>query len=111
MLICDECYHNKVCIDRANHTTAEKCRYYVPESKIQLIRHGRNIAKKNSKGELSSFTISLPEDKLVCSECGLTVRDISMHRIYPDEPFGVFLEFEIKYCPWCGARIDSEEND
>ena len=32
---CNNCYHNKVCIDGANNKTAESCKHYVPAADVQ----------------------------------------------------------------------------
>ena len=36
---CNNCYHNKVCIDSANYKNAENCRQYVSEKDVQEVRH------------------------------------------------------------------------
>lgn len=55
--------------------------------------HGKNITPMN------------PVDEFVCSECGFTMRDISGY----DSKEDVFYEYELQYCPACGAKMDLEE--
>lgn len=31
---CNNCYHKKICIDGANHKTAESCKHYVSEDDV-----------------------------------------------------------------------------
>lgn len=47
-------------------------------------------------------------DQFVCSNCGIELQD--WHRVEHDEDNGDMLyhHYEFKYCPNCGARIDSE---
>ncbi|MDY5704408.1 MAG: hypothetical protein SPK77_05575 [Lachnospiraceae bacterium] len=47
-------------------------------------------------------------DQFVCSNCGIELQD--WHRVERDEDGDiVFHEYEFKYCPNCGAKIESEE--
>ena len=34
---CNNCYHNKVCIDGANYKTAENCKHYVSTADVQEV--------------------------------------------------------------------------
>lgn len=34
---CNNCYHNKVCIDGANYKTAESCKHYVSAADVQEV--------------------------------------------------------------------------
>lgn len=47
-------------------------------------------------------------DQFVCSNCGIELQD--WHRVERDEDNGdvTYHEYEFKYCPNCGAKIDVE---
>lgn len=34
---CNNCYHNKVCIDGANYKTAKSCKHYVSAADVQEV--------------------------------------------------------------------------
>ena len=48
-------------------------------------------------------------DQFVCSNCGIELQD--WHRVERDEDDGdiTYHEYEFKYCPNCGAKIDVEK--
>ena len=47
-------------------------------------------------------------DQFVCSNCGIELQD--WHRVERDEDDDVtYHQYEFKYCPNCGARIDEYE--
>ena len=75
---CNSCYHNKICIDGANYKTAENCRHYIPAADVQEVRHG------HWKQRMSTLT------SVKCSECG------TCH------------EYDTRYCPYCGCRMDGD---
>ena len=43
---CNNCYHNKVCIDGANYKTAESCKHYVPEDFGESVFLSREEAER-----------------------------------------------------------------
>lgn len=45
-----------------------------------------------------------PVDGFTCSECGITIIDFREERV--DEDYNAsWYEYEIKYCPNCGAKV------
>ena len=67
-----------------------------PEEDVVEVMHGRNISKMH------------PVDEFICSECGLIMRDCSRYEIDEDAdpPDENCYEFEFRYCPRCGVKID-----
>ncbi len=63
------------------------------------VRHGCNI------------TIQHPVDEFVCSECKIHLKDYVRVEDYEDSGDITHHEYEIKYCPECGAKMDLEVND
>ena len=62
---------------------------------MQEVRHGKNITTMN------------PVDEFECSECGF-ICEIS-EKIYDDEyTFDCYREYNPKFCPQCGAKMDKE---
>ena len=45
-----------------------------------------------------------PTDGFTCSECGITIVDYVEERV-DDEYHATYHEYEIKYCPNCGAKV------
>ena len=66
-----------------------------PTADVRPERHGRNITEMN------------PVDEFVCSECGFIMRDTSGY----DEEEDVYYEFELRFCPKCGAKMDGKDNN
>lgn len=67
-----------------------------PTADVQEVRHGKNITKTR------------PTDEFICSECGYMNEDIT-EKVYNEDGDYYFLrEYQNKYCPNCGAKIDKE---
>ena len=65
-----------------------------PTADVVEVVHGENIS-----------TIH-PVDEFVCSECGIVLEGWT--RVVTDEDDGdlFYYEYEFKYCPNCGAKMD-----
>ena len=48
-----------------------------------------------------------PTDGFTCSECGITIVDYVEERV-DEECTATYYEYEIKYCPNCGAKVVEE---
>lgn len=66
------------------------------DTDVVEVRHGTNISEAH------------PVDEFICSECGLIVRDCCRYEIDEDAdpPDENCCEFEFRYCPRCGVKID-----
>ena len=62
------------------------------------VKHGENITKMH------------PTDEFICSECGLIMRDFEEIRV-DEENDECYYEFEFKYCPRCGAKMDGKDGE
>ncbi len=68
----------------------------VPVADVAEVRHGSNITEMH------------PVDEFICSECGFMCEDL-VEKIYDDEgDYFHYREYEFKYCPECGAKLDKE---
>ena len=56
-----------------------------------------------------NMTIKNTVDEFICSECGFHYEDVSETREDEDGEYSYKVEFETKYCPNCGARVEDEE--
>lgn len=71
------------------------------------------LENKIEDGQLKELRIcknetkSNPVDEFICSECGLIMQDYCKKRLDEDGD-EYFFEFEIKYCPCCGAKVVEE---
>lgn len=66
------------------------------EEDVQEVRHGKNITQIH------------PVDEFICSECGFMSEDL-IEKIYDEEgDYFYYREYEFKYCPNCGAKMDKE---
>ena len=65
-----------------------------PTADVIEVRHGENITEMH------------PVDEFICSECGLIARECHRYEIDPDDGDEICYEFEYRYCPRCGAKID-----
>ena len=62
------------------------------------VKHGENIGTLH------------PVDEFICSECGIVLEGWT--KVVTDEDDGeMFYEYEFKYCPNCGAKMDGERKD
>ena len=46
-----------------------------------------------------------PVDELICSECGLIMRELRGYEIDEDTNDESCYEFEFRYCPRCGRKV------
>lgn len=49
-----------------------------------------------------------PVDGFACSECGISLVDYVEERVDEEEYDTTYHEYEIKYCPNCGAKVVEE---
>lgn len=60
--------------------------------------------------ECENLTENHPVDEFICSECGLITRDNSRWEIDEDaDGDETQHEFEIRFCPRCGAKVKVKE--
>lgn len=69
-----------------------------PAADLAEVRHGKNITKM------------YPTEEFICSECGLIMRDFEEIRV-DEENDECHYEFEFKYCPHCGAKMDEKDGE
>ena len=68
------------------------------ESKLKELEKTRHFTCKNE-------TEINPVDEFICSNCGFITEDFSKLKIDEDNGERWLSEFEIKYCPNCGAKV------
>ena len=88
---CKDCIHIGVCV---MSQLRETCLGFKNKADYVEVKHGENI------GEVH------PVDEFVCSECGIVLEGWT--RVVTDEDDGelFYYEYEFKYCPNCGAKMD-----
>lgn len=64
-----------------------------PAADVVPVVHGKNVTKMH------------PVDEFICSVCGFDAVDFNRY----DSEEDVCYEYECKYCPNCGAKMDLEE--
>lgn len=69
----------------------------IPAADVAPVVHGKNITKRH------------PVDEFVCSECGIILFGYERLEIDEDEDDESCYEYEFKFCPNCGAKMDEEE--
>lgn len=69
-----------------------------PAADVVEVKHGENITKM------------YPTDEFICSECGLIMRDFE-EILVDEENDECHYEFEFKYCPQCGAKMDGKDGE
>lgn len=76
---------------------AEIARLTAENARLKEEKTCKNISENN------------PVDEFKCSKCGFMAEDF--HRLVIDEDDGEHInyEYEIKYCPNCGAKVEDEE--
>ena len=69
--------------------------HLLPEIDATPVAHGKNETEMN------------PVDEFICSECGFSSRDMSGYDIEED----CYYEFNPRFCPNCGAKMDKDEQE
>lgn len=62
-----------------------------PTADVQEVKYGKNVTDIN------------PVDEFICSECGFICKELSGY----DKEEDVHYEYEPKFCPECGAKMDN----
>ena len=84
--------------ERLEYMGVYDCIKSVPAADVVEVRHGENITKM------------YPTEEFICSECGLIMRDFEEIRV-DEENDECHYEFEFKYCPECGAKMDGKDGE
>ena len=50
-----------------------------------------------------------PVDEFICSKCGFMTEEFCRLKIDEDDGEHYHYEYEIKYCPNCGAKVEEEQ--
>lgn len=84
--------------------TAKEMREYSHNQGIAEVLYNAGYRKeKNCK----NITECHPVDEFICSECGLALQGYCK-KVIDEDGDEYFFEFEIKYCPNCGAKVVEE---
>jgi hypothetical protein len=86
---CDDCPDTD-CL----HCIVEDCIKNAPTVDAAEVVHGRNETKQH------------PVDEFICSVCGYVCQDTHKYVYDEDAEDWSMYEFEFKYCPNCGAKMD-----
>lgn len=84
--------------------TAKEMREYSHNQGIAEALYDAGYRKEKT---CKNITKQHPVDEFICSECGLILQDYCKKRLDEDGD-EYFFEFEIKYCPNCGAKVVEE---
>lgn len=84
--------------------TAKEMREYSHNQGIAEALYDAGYRKEKT---CKNITKQHPVDEFICSECGLILQDYCKKRLEEDGD-EYFFEFEIKYCPNCGAKVVDE---
>lgn len=71
------------------------------QSVIDKIEQGTLKEEKTCK----NISEMHPSDSFICSECGIRIVDYIEGQFDEEEFETTFHEYEIKYCPNCGAKV------
>lgn len=85
--------------------TAKEMRDYTHNQGIAETLYNAGYRKEKT---CKNITKQHPVDEFICSECGLILEEYHEKRIDSDDGEETFHEFEIKYCPNCGAKVVEE---
>lgn len=84
--------------------TAKEMREYSHNQGIAEALYNAGYRKEKT---CKNTTKNHPVDEFVCSECGLVLQDYC-RKILDEDGEEYLFEFEIKYCPKCGAKVVEE---
>lgn len=83
-------------------------RFYLYALKCHELEDKIEMGELCDRKTCKNITDKNPVDEFVCSSCGFIIDDFS--RVKVDDDGEVFhYEYEIKYCPNCGAKVEDEE--
>lgn len=100
---CKTCEYGKDGCDKwCDQITGCFCRLQELEDKIES---GELCEQKTCKNVSKKH----PVDEFICSECGFHYENVSETREDEDGEYFYKVEFETKYCPNCGAKVEDEE--
>lgn len=70
----------------------------LPAADVAPVVHGKNLTKCH------------PVDEFICSHCGAIFRDVALCKVDEDSGDESYYEFEIKFCPRFGMKVDLKED-
>ena len=101
LLVFDE--NGNVIVDRRlfdkfieKHNRLAELEDKIEQGTLQEVKTCKNISKMH------------PVDEFTCSECGFSLADFVEQRVDEEENDTTYHEYEIKYCPNCGAKVVEE---
>lgn len=56
-----------------------------------------------------NLTDNNPLDEFICSNCGFAMENFAEMEIDEDDGEKCYHEFEIRYCPCCGAKVTNND--